>query len=126
MRDIETRTDIEKLMTAFYDKAYANETIGFFFTEITHLNLENHLPVIVDFWESTLLNQYKYFNNALSAHEHIHRMYPFEDLHFNTWVDLFCESVDELFVGAVASKAKQKATSVASAMKIIFSNVNKK
>jgi hemoglobin len=125
MRDIETRTDIEKLMTAFYDKAYANETIGFFFTEVTHLNLEKHLPVIVDFWESALLNEHKYFNNALLAHEHIHKIHPFESVHFNTWVNLFYESVDELFVGAVAEKAKQTATSVASAMKMIFSNVKK-
>jgi hypothetical protein len=35
-------------------------------------------------------------------------------------VSLFCESIDELFVGAIAEKAKQKAVSVSSAMKMIF------
>jgi hemoglobin len=120
MRDIETRTDIEKLMTAFYDKAYANESIGFYFTEVTHLNLAKHLPVIIDFWESVLLDNQVYFNNALKAHEHIHKLHPFKSEDFNVWVRLFCESIDELFVGAIAEKAKQKAESVSSAMKMIF------
>lgn len=124
MRDIETRIDIEKLMTAFYDKAFADDVIGFYFTEVTHLNLEKHLPVIVDFWETVLLKSNNYHNNAMEAHRHIHALSPFKAEYFQRWVKIFTETIDELFRGDVAENAKLKATSVGSAMTLIFANPN--
>lgn len=107
-------------MTCFYDKAFADDVIGYYFTEVTHLNLEKHLPVIVNFWETVLLGSNNYFNNAMEAHRHIHKISPFKPEHFKRWVELFCTSIDELFMGEIADKAKQKATSVGSAMTLIF------
>lgn len=124
MRDIETRTDIEKLMTAFYDKAFADDMIGFYFTEVTHLDLRKHLPVIIDFWESVLLNGNSYHNNAMEAHRHIHSLSPFKSEYFQRWVKLFTETIDELFRGDIAENAKLKASSVGSAMTLIFANPN--
>jgi len=124
MRDIETRLDIEKLMTAFYDKAFADDLIGHYFTDVTHLNLEKHLPVIVNFWETILLKSNNYHNNAMEAHRHIHSLSPFKAEHFQRWVKIFTETVDELFRGDIAENAKLKATSVGSAMTLIFANPN--
>jgi len=124
MRDIGTRIDIEKLMTAFYDKAFADDVIGYYFTEVTHLNLEKHMPVIVNFWETILLKSNTYHNNAMEAHRHIHSLSPFKAEHFQRWVKIFTETVDELFSGDVAENAKLKATSVGSAMTLIFANAN--
>ena len=53
--DIETRAAIDALMQTFYGKAMTDEVIGRFFTEVVPLDLEQHLPVIGDFWESVLL-----------------------------------------------------------------------
>lgn len=50
--DIETREDLEELLADFYTVAMHDEQIGHHFDE---LDLESHLPVIVDFWEKVLL-----------------------------------------------------------------------
>ena len=118
MTDIETRSDIELLMNAFYAKALADDTIGFFFTEIVPLNMETHIPLIVDFWETVLLGESKYKGNVMQVHQHIHGLSAFKEAHFAKWVFLFQQTVTELFAGARAELAKQRAESIATLMRI--------
>jgi hemoglobin len=118
MHDIETRKDIDNLLKRFYSKAFKDDVIGFYFTEITKLNLEKHLPVIGDFWETVLLDTNKYNGDPMTVHKHIHHLSPFNEAHFNRWVQLFNETVDELFAGDIAERAKQRAISIATVMKI--------
>ena len=120
MADIANRNDIIQLMKAFYAKAFADELIGFYFTEVTKLDLEKHLPTIADFWETVLLNVNKYHGDPMKVHKHIHELSAFKDEHFNRWVHLFKQTVDELFVGEVAERAKQRAESIGTVMKIKF------
>ncbi len=118
MADIANRNDIVQLMKAFYVKAFADELIGFYFTELTKLDLEKHLPTIADFWETVLLNTGKYQGDPIKVHQHIHELSAFNDGHFNRWVHLFKQTVDELFTGNVAERAKQRAESISTVMKI--------
>ena len=55
MGDIETRADVEALVRAFYERAMADEVIGWLFVDVAKLDLEAHLPRITDFWETVLL-----------------------------------------------------------------------
>lgn len=119
-KDITSREDIDAVMRSFYTKALSDEVIGFYFTEVTHLDLLKHLPVIGDFWESVLLNNNVYHNNPMQVHQHINQLSPFANKHFEQWVKLFCCTVDELFEGDVAELAKQRATSIATVMRIKF------
>ena len=53
-KDIENREDIDLLMQSFYSKAITDEQIGYIFTNVAKLDLEHHLPIIGDFWETLL------------------------------------------------------------------------
>lgn len=127
MKDIETRYDINELMHAFYAKAMQDEEIGFYFTEVIPLNLEQHLPVIVSFWENVLFGADSYQGNPMKVHEHIHKLSAFTEKHFNRWLYLFHLTVDELFKGDNAERIKQRATSIATVMKIklIYGGISK-
>ena len=118
MHDIATREDIIHLLQAFYHKALQDNVIGFFFTQVVPLNMQEHIPLIADFWESILLDNPAYKGDPMQVHRHIHQLHAFEHRHFDRWVQLFCSTVDELFSGSVAEKAKQRATSIATVMKI--------
>jgi hemoglobin len=118
MKDIETREDIELLLRKFYAVAFYDDVIGFYFTEIAKLDLEKHLPVITDFWETVLFGVAKYKNNAIAVHNPLHAMHAFEDKHFDRWVKLFTEAIANNFEGAKAELAKQRAHSIATVMKI--------
>lgn len=49
MKDIETRADIDRLMVKSYERAIADNVIGYIFTDVARLDLKHHLPVIGDF-----------------------------------------------------------------------------
>lgn len=118
MRDIETREDIEQLMRAFYAKAIPDDIIGHYFTEVIQMDLEQHLPVIVDFWETVLFGVARYKSNAIAVHQHLHTKSAFTEQHFERWVNLFQSTVASLFEGDKAALAKQRALSIATVMKI--------
>lgn len=116
--DIENRNHIEQLMRAFYAKAIPDPVIGHYFTQVINMDLEKHLPVIIDFWETVLFGIAKYKSNAIAVHQHLHEKSTFEEKHFEQWVKLFQSTVDELFEGEKAELAKQRALSIATVMKI--------
>ena len=119
--DIKSREDLEELLRAFYEKAIYDEIIGHFFTKVIPLDIVTHVPVITDFWETILLNGKSYQKNAMLPHEHINRLSPMEEKHFKRWLELFNETIDELFAGSIADLAKQRALSIATVMRIKFS-----
>lgn len=58
--DITSRIDIEKLIIYFYEKVKLDASIGFIFTDVVDMNWEKHIPLIVDFWETIILDNHVY------------------------------------------------------------------
>lgn len=114
--DISSRGDIELLITRFYDKVKQDPVIGFIFNDIIQVNWEEHLPIMFDFWESILLGETKYSRNAMGVHFEVNRKIKLEDKHFNRWMELFSQTVDELYQGDIAETAKKRAKSIADVM----------
>lgn len=121
-KDIEKREDLLLLLLAFYKKALADETIGHFFTKVVPLDLQVHIPVIADFWETILLNGRSYTGNAILPHLHVNKLLPMEDKHFNRWLQLFSQTIDTMYEGQTAETAKQRALSIATIMRIKIKN----
>ena len=117
-RDIETRGDIEAVLKAFYEKVFCDDVIGHFFTQVVPLNLEEHLPLIADFWESVLFHAQAYRKNVMTIHQEIHQLSPIQKKHLDRWVYLFSQTIDDLFDGDKAELAKQRALSIATLMDI--------
>ena len=118
MNDITNREDLTQLMESFYHKALQDDVIGHFFNEVAPLQMETHIPLIVDFWETIVFDKAKYSGNVLGVHEHLHQLSAFKEEHFNRWVALFKETVNELFFGEKAEMIKQRGESIATVMKI--------
>jgi hemoglobin len=117
-KDIESRKDLFFLVGRFYEKLLQDPSISYLFTEVAKINLEHHLPVLVDFWDSILFQSDTYRKNAMQPHMDLHAKSPLLPRHFETWLRYFKESVDENFEGKTAFLAKERATSIATVMKI--------
>ena len=117
-RDITGREDLLVLVTRFYEKLLADNSISYIFTDVAKIDLSHHLPVLVNFWDSILFQSDTYHKNAMQPHLTLHQQSPLQKHHFETWLRLFKESVDELFDGKTAFNAKEKATSIATVMQI--------
>ncbi len=113
--DIDTRADCERLVRAFYGRALTDPIIGYLFTDVARLDLEAHVPRITSFWETILLGAGSYGGGAFRPHVELHIKAPLQHGHFERWLHLWRETVDELFAGEHAELAKAHATRVAAA-----------
>lgn len=116
--DIENRKDIDLLMHEFYSRALVDEQIGYIF-EIAELDLDHHLPIIGDFWETMLFRTGDYGRhgrNPLMVHGELHQRTPLLFEHFERWLEIFSESVDKLFAGERADFIKMRANAIANRM----------
>ena len=117
-KDVESRQDIEDFLQAFYKKAFADELIGHFFTEVVPLDLKTHIPIIASFWESIVFNTHGYRKNVMEVHQHIHNLSKIQKQHLDRWVELFTGTLDECFEGSKTELMKQRAKSIATLMDI--------
>ena len=124
LKDISSRNDIIILVDTFYKKVLSSDTIGHIFNDVAKINLEEHLPILYDFWGSMVFNQNMYKGNPMKVHLDLNQKVPLEKRHFDEWLKLFNETVDELFTGESASLAKTRALSMATVMQIKLSKLN--
>jgi hemoglobin len=122
-KDIESRDDIDRFIRSFYEKVKTDPTIGIIFTEIVEMDWDHHIPVIVNFWESILLDNPVYKRNAMAVHYDLNKKYPLEPKHFEAWLHLFNDSLDKMFSGKITELAKKRAAGIASLM--LFKMTNK-
>jgi hemoglobin len=117
--NIETRADIDQLMHVFYQRAMSDDVIGYIFTDVAHLDLEHHLPIIGDFWESLLFgtqNYARHGRNPLQVHKDLHQKSALKEEHFERWLEIFVATVDDLFTGERADHLKVRASAIAGRM----------
>jgi hemoglobin len=114
--DIQSREDCERLVRAFYAKALHDPLIGWIFTDVAKLDLEEHVPTITSFWETMLLGGRSYGGGAFAPHADLHfRAGGLRRPHFERWLMLWAETVDEHFAGDRAEEAKAHALRVGAA-----------
>ncbi len=112
MREIERRADIEVLVNCFYSKIRKDELLGPIFNSHIPENMwPLHLERLADFWETNLFGVAKFKGSPTQKHINVDKNlnYSIEQKHFGTWLQLWFETIDELFTGAYADKAKNSA-----------------
>ena len=117
-RDIESREDCERLVRAFYERALEDPVIGFIFTDVAKLDLEAHLPHVTAFWETLLLGAQTYDRGAFHPHASLHARVELRPGHFERWLSLWYQTVDELFAGPRSEAAKAHAFRLANAFRM--------
>jgi len=81
-------------------------------TEVAKLDLEAHLPIICDFWESILLGNPIYRGNPMLKHLELAEKTALTEGHFEAWLAMWEETVRELFAGERADLAIQRAQDI--------------
>ncbi|HET8827877.1 MAG TPA: group III truncated hemoglobin [Pelobium sp.] len=114
-KDISDVADIEKLVNTFYNKVKAEPTLFAVFDPIVKDNWPAHLQKMVKFWSTLLLYTREYKDDPLTSHMPL----PLTKAHFETWIALFNETLDELFEGTIAENAKKRADSISRIMKVM-------
>lgn len=119
MKDIESRADIELLVQQFYNDLLLLEDIKPVFENI---NFPEHVPHIVHFWAFVLLDEEGYKTNVFEKHVNL----PIEPYMFDTWLQVWTNTVARLFTGETAELAKQRATVLAFTFKSKWEQLKKR
>jgi hemoglobin len=109
LKDIATEQDIKTLVDSFYAKVNQDELLGPVFNEVARVNWDHHLPTMYRFWSTLLLHSMTYRGKPFPKHE----VLPVRKEHFERWVSLFCQTVEEHFEGPKAREARGYALSIA-------------
>jgi len=103
MKDIEGIADIKILVDRFYEKVRRDELLAPVFASRIN-DWQPHLQTMYRFWNAALLGVRGYVGNPFSKHATL----AIDGRHFDQWIRLFYETIDEHFVGPVADDAKTR------------------
>ena len=101
--------DVKQLVDTFYAKVQKDDLIGPIFNAVIQDRWPEHLDKMYRFWQTILLEEHTYYGSPFPPHVKL----PIEKMHFEHWLKLFYDNIDEQFEGEKADEAKWRATKMA-------------
>lgn len=118
-KDITTLEDIKTMVNSFYSQVRENELIGPIFDEVIRDRWGVHLEKMYTFWQTILFEEHTYFGSPFPPHAKL----PVSAIHFEQWVTIFNQNMDNLFEGPKADEAKWRAEKMAQMFQIKIEHI---
>ncbi len=129
--DVENAADLEAIVRLFYERMLKDPIIGFIFVDVVKIELDTHLPVIVDFWFDILFKaqqsppKTRYHGNTLQKHLAVNELVSLKPGHFTRWLYLFSNAIDQLNQGSNAELMKARAELIAKSISAAITDQKK-
>lgn len=101
-KDISDITDIQLLVNTFYERVRKDDLLQPIFNQTIDNRWPEHLEKMYRFWQTVLLEEHTYHGSPFLPHAKL----PVDRTHFDRWIHLFTSTVNDLFEGEHADKAK--------------------
>lgn len=126
MKDIENRADVFLLVSTFYKHIRKDDILGTIFN--THIQDEQwpaHIDKLTDFWMTGLFGIICFKGNPTEAHRKVDKImsYSIDTIHFESWLALWFSTIDSLFSGPLANRAKASAINMANGQHMAIARV---
>ena len=109
MEDIKTREDIHHFVVEFYLKVQEDPKLAPIFNgKIEKDAWPSHLEKMTSFWSSVLFAEKGYKGNPFQHHIPLN----IDASHFDQWISLFHQTINQHFEGPIATMAKDRAISI--------------
>ncbi len=105
MEDIKDIQSIRIFVDEFYSQVRQDALLGPVFEKAVKDNWTLHLEKIYAFWNAALFGVAGFRGNPFAKHAPL----AIEQSHFDRWLELFNETIDQHFKGFVAPDAKNRA-----------------
>jgi len=116
MKEIENREDIFLLVTTFYKEIRKDKSLGPIFNSyLNNKQWPNHLEKLTDFWVTALLGKIAFKGNPSKAHIKVDKQlnHKMDQVHFGKWLQLWFTTIDSLYEGELAQRAKDASRKMA-------------
>ena len=101
--------DIKLLVDSFYGKVREDELLAPIFNNRIGEKWPEHMEKMYRFWQTVLLGEHTYYGSPFVPHAQL----PVDKKHFNQWMTLFNQTIDEHFRGDKAEEARWRAGKMA-------------
>jgi hemoglobin len=101
-KDIKTIDDIKLMVDNFYGKIREDDLLAAIFNDVIEDRWSQHLEKMYRFWQTVLLEEHTYYGSPFIPHAKL----PIDGIHFDKWLTIFNDTVDNLFEGEKATRAK--------------------
>lgn len=102
LTDITDFDDVKIFVDSFYTKVQKDPLISDVFNTVIQDRWPAHLEKMYRFWQTVLLEKHTYYGSPFLPHAKL----PIEKKHFDQWLKLFNETIDEQFAGEKAERTK--------------------
>lgn len=108
--DITSEEDVHLLVRTFYGKVRKDPLLGPIFNGVIK-DWEQHFDHLTTFWMSNLFFSKKFHGDPLQKHVEVDAKFDgaINEMHFGVWLNLWFETIDQLFKGDTAQVAKNRA-----------------
>ena len=100
--DIATLKDVHFLVDKFYERVKVDPFLGPIFNKRLAGKWEMHHKTLCRFWHTVLLRRPDYYGNPVPMHFNMN----IDQRHFDQWLIIWTETVDDSFEGIIAERAK--------------------
>ncbi len=111
--DLDTRERVEAFIDAFYARVLVDPVLAPIFLDVAAIELDVHLPHIKDYWCKLLLGETGYRRHTMNIHRELHARRELSAGDFQRWLGLFIATVEEMYEGPGAERAKRVANAIA-------------
>jgi hemoglobin len=103
---------VHDLVVAFYREVVFDDLLAPVFTETAEVDWSVHIPRLIDYWCRVLLGEPGYVGALLASHQHVHDVEPLRPEHFDRWLALWNDCIDQRWAGSNADRAKAHASRI--------------
>ena len=108
-KDILKLDDVKHLVDSFYGKIREDLLLKNIFNSNIQDRWPQHLEKMYTFWQTVLLSEHTYYGSPFPPHAKM----PIDKEHFDRWLQLWFETIEENFTGEIADEAKWRASKMA-------------
>lgn len=117
LTDLGDRSDVEALLRRFYGRVLVDDILADPFTKVREVTgLDAHIPLMADFWETMLFHVRRYRGQVQDVHGRVHDQTELSTQHFIRWLTTWYHTVDGMYAGPLAERAKRQAARIAWSM----------
>lgn len=108
-KEILSLDDIKTLVDTFYGKVREDDMLAPIFNRVLQDRWPEHMEKMYTFWQTILLGERTYNGSPFPPHARL----PISEAHFERWLELFYQTIDEKFKGDKAEESKWRASRIA-------------
>ena len=112
-RDLDSPEAIDFFVDKFYSRVKKDARLSAIFFGFAKIDLDLHLPHIRNYWRKLLLADPSYNRHTMNIHRDLNEKVNLRTSDFERWLVLFTETVDDEFLGPIATRAKRLARNIA-------------